>query len=148
VSRVFKTMTALIEHNEALALEADVLSNSIRMHNGTLVTPIAADYKVAAGSRHSLVVYDEIWGFESEKARRLYEELTPPPSEFSAWVQVVTYAGFLGEADLLQSIYDRGLGGRRVDAELECYESDELFLFWSNTPRQPWQDAQYYEQQR
>src|SRR5215472_1487288 len=42
VSRVFKTMTALIEHNEALAREADVLSNSIRMHNGTVIVPIPA----------------------------------------------------------------------------------------------------------
>ena len=148
VSRVFKTMTALIEQNEALAREADVLSSSIRMHNGTLILLIASDYKGAAGSRHSLVVYDEIWGFESEKARRLYEELTPPPTESSAWILIVTYAGFLGESDLLESIYKRGLVGRRIDNELECYESDELFMFWSHTPRQPWQDEKYYEQQR
>ena len=41
---------------------------------------------------------------------------------------IVTYAGFLGESDLLESIYQRGMGGRRIDAELECYEADELFL--------------------
>jgi hypothetical protein len=87
-------------------------------------------------------------GFESEKARRLYEELTPPPSESSAWILIVTYAGFLGESDLLESIYQRALAGRRVDTELECYENDELFIFWSHTPRQPWQDERYYQQQR
>ena len=112
-------MTALIEQNEALSREADVLSSSIRMHNGTVIVPIASDYKGAAGSRHNLVVYDEIWGFESEKARRLYEELTPPPTESSTWILIVTYAGFLGESDLLESIYQRGLSGRRVDTELE-----------------------------
>jgi phage terminase large subunit-like protein len=148
VSRVFKTMQALIEHNEALAREADVLSGSIRMHNGTLILPIASDYKGAAGSRHSLVVYDEIWGFESEKARRLYEELTPPPTEHSAWILIVSYAGFLGESDLLQSIYDRGMSGKRVDDQLECYQSDELFMFWSHTPRQPWQNEKYYSEQK
>ncbi len=37
VSRVFKTMQALIEQNEALSREADVLSSSIRMHNGTTI---------------------------------------------------------------------------------------------------------------
>jgi hypothetical protein len=82
--------------------EADVYSGFIRMENGTTITPISGDFKGAAGSRHSLVIYDEIWGFESEKARRLYEELTPPPSEFSAWVLIVTYAGFTGKADLLK----------------------------------------------
>jgi hypothetical protein len=75
-----------------------------------------------------LVVYDEIWGFESEKARRLYEELTPPPTESSAWILIVTYAGFVGESDLFESIYQRGLAARRVDTELECYENDELFM--------------------
>ena len=146
--RVFQTAAALIENNPGLRAEADVLSDEIRMENGTTIMPISGDFKGAAGSRHSLVIYDEIWGFEAEKARRLYEELTPPPSEFSAWVLIVTYAGFLGEADLLESIYNRGLAGRRVDDELECYQNDELFMFWSHTPRQPWQTEVYYEQQR
>src|SRR5919106_727592 len=148
ISRVFKTVAALIEYNRSLDAEADVLSGSIRMHNGTTILPSSSDYKGAAGSRHSLVVYDEIWGFEKEKARRLYEELTPPPTEFSAWVLIVTYAGFTGESDLLDSIYQRGMAGRRVDSELECYEADELFMFWSHTPRQPWQDKAYYDGQR
>jgi hypothetical protein len=61
---------------------------------------------------------------------------------------IVTYAGFAGESDLLESIYQRGMGGRRIDHDLECYEADELFLFWSHTPRQPWQDEAYYAQHR
>ena len=146
--RVFKTAVDLIEHNKALEGECEIYTGQIRMHNGTTVTPISSDFKGAAGSRHSLVVFDEIWGFEQEKARRLFEELTPPPSEASAWMLIVTYAGFLGESDLLESIYQRGMAGRRIDEELECYEADELFLFWSHTPRQPWQDQAYYPQQR
>jgi hypothetical protein len=42
-----------------------------------------------------------------------FKELTP--TEFSAWVLVVTYAGFTQESDLLESIYKRGLAGRRID---------------------------------
>jgi hypothetical protein len=147
--RVFKTAVDLIEHNKALGGECEVYTSQIRMNNGTTVRPISSDFKGAAGSRHSLVVFDEIWGFEQEKARRLFEELTPPPSEASAWMLIVTYAGFTGESDLLESIYQRGMSDpRRVDTELECYENDELFLFWSHTPRQPWQDEAYYAQQR
>jgi hypothetical protein len=56
--------------------------------------------------------------------------------------------GFTNESDLLESIYKRGMAGRRIDSELECYEADELFMFWSHTPRQPWQDEAYYESQR
>jgi len=80
------------------------------MHNATLIIPIASDSKCAAA--HSLVVYEEIWALGSEKARELYEELTPSPPESSAWILTVTYAGFLGESDLLESIYQRGLSGR------------------------------------
>src|SRR5262245_43972014 len=147
-SRVFRTMVDLIETNEALKSECEVYSSSIVFNNGTIVTAISSDFKGAAGSRHSLVVYDELWGFESESSRRLYEELTPPPTEFSAWVLIVTYAGFTQESDLLESLYKRGLAGRRIDSELECYEADELFMFWSHTPRQEWQDEKYYAQQR
>ena len=44
------------------------------------------------------------------------------------------------------------VAGRRVDPELECYEADELFMFWSHTHRQPWQIGEegeaYYAAQR
>jgi len=146
-SRVFQTAVDLIEHNPALASECETFSNTIVFNNGTVVTAISSDYKGAAGSRHSLVVYDELWGFESESSRRLYEELTPPPTEASAWVLVVSYAGFSNESDLLESLYKRGMQGKRID-QLECYEADDLFMFWSHTPRQPWQDEKYYESQR
>jgi hypothetical protein len=106
------------------------------------------DLTLRLGSRHSLVIYDELWGFELESSRRLYEELTPPPTEASAWVLIVTYAGFSGESDLLESIYNRGMAGRRIDSELECYEAEELFMFWSHTPRQEWQDEAYYTSQQ
>src|SRR6266481_3640824 len=84
-SRVFKTMCDLIEKNPALSSEAEIYSGSINFNNGTVVTAISSDYKGAAGSRHSLACFDELWGFESESARRLFEELVPPPTEFSAW---------------------------------------------------------------
>jgi phage terminase large subunit-like protein len=151
-SRVFQTMKDLIEHNPSLDAEAEVYARSIVFNNGTVITAISSDYKGAAGSRHSLAIFDELWGFESDSARRLYEELTPPPTEFSAWILVVTYAGFTNESDLLESIYKRGLAGRRIDAELECYEAEELFIFWSHTHRQPWQIGEegeaYYASQR
>ena len=117
ISRVFKTMVDLIERNPALNSEAECYSNTIVFNNNTVVTAISSDYKGAAGSRHSLVIADELWGTESESSRRLWEELTPPPTEFSAWQLVVTYAGFSNESDLLESIYKRATAGRRLDQE-------------------------------
>jgi phage terminase large subunit-like protein len=152
VGRVFATAAALIKVNPELQTCAKVLSNEIRFTNGTMVTAIASEYKGSAGSRHSLVVYDELWGYGTENLRRLYEELTPPPTEENAFVLIVTYAGFDGESELLQSIYNRGLTGKRLDKKLECYRADQLFMFWSHKRRQPWQLGRegraYYDEQR
>jgi phage terminase large subunit-like protein len=151
VSRVFKTAAALVKHNPGLLSLVTVRAAELRFSNGTVVTAIAGDYRGAAGARHSLVVFDEIWGFHSENAQRLYEELTPPITEANAWVLIVTYAGFTGESKLLEAIYQRGLAGTRVAGALEMYEADGLFMFWSHTRRQAWQTdakaARYYANQ-
>ena len=83
-----------------------------------------------------------------ERAERLFEELTPPPTEENAWVLIVTYAGWTGESLLLERLYKRGLAGERIDEELELYRNDDLTMFWSHTPRQPWQTQRYYDSQR
>jgi hypothetical protein len=80
-SRVFQTAVALIRHNPALAKLVKVQAGKLVFFNGTVVTAIAADYKGAAGSRHSLYIVDEPWGIMEERAVRLVEELTPPPTE-------------------------------------------------------------------
>jgi phage terminase large subunit-like protein len=148
VGRVFKTVVQILKHNPTLMQSAKILGESIQLSNGTTITAIASDYKGAAGSRHSLVVYDELWGFSLEKAERLFEELTPPPTEPNAWVLIVTYAGWVGESVLLERLYNRGLAGERIDDDLELYRADDLVMFWSETPRQPWQTQKYYDSQR
>ena len=148
VGRVFRTMTMLCEANPALLKYVTLRASEIPFKSRSVITAIASDYRGAAGSRHSLVIFDELWGFTSESAQRLYEELTPPPTEPNAWTLIVTYAGFTGESKLLESVYQRGLAGKRVDKELEVYEADETFVFWSHTPRQPWQTERYYSEQR
>jgi hypothetical protein len=87
-------------------------------------------------------------GYELERATRLYEEMTPIPGDEDSWILITTTAGFTGESTLLESLYQRGLAGTRVDQELELYEAAELFMFWSHTPRQSWQTPEYYAEQR
>lgn len=148
VGRVFHTIAKLLEHNPALGLSAKVRASDIALTNGTTITAIASDYKGAAGSRHSLVVFDELWGYSLEAAQRLYEELTPPPTEDHAWALIVTYAGWTGESVLLERLYKQGLAGARIDEELELYQAGDLCMFWSHTARQPWQTERYYTSQR
>ncbi len=151
-SRVFDTMRKVIGRNAALQASAKVLTSEITLSNGTIITAIAADYRGAAGARHSLVIYDELWGFSTESAERLWEELTPPPTEPDAWVLVVTYAGWSGESTLLEGLYTQGMAGARLDEDLEVYRADDLVCFWAHVGRQPWQTgeagAKYYAGQR
>jgi phage terminase large subunit-like protein len=148
VGRVFRTLVALIEHNTALAGSATIRSTWIELTNGTRIDAIALDYTGEAGGRQSMVSYDELWGVMSERARRLFEELTPPPSEPEAWVLVTTTAGFAGESELLEALYTTGLQGDRLDDDLELYRAGSLTMFWGGVPRQPWQTAEYYAEQR
>jgi len=148
VGRVFQTIVKLLEHNADLGHSATIRAADITLTNGTTITAIASDYKGAAGSRHSLAVFDELWGYEHESAQRLFEELTPPPTEENAWVLIVTTAGWTGESVLLERLYKQGLSGAHIDDELEIYCADELCMFWSQIPRQPWQTERYYCEQR
>ncbi|MEW6325829.1 MAG: hypothetical protein AB1515_10645, partial [Nitrospirota bacterium] len=69
-------------------------------------------------------------------------------TEPDAWVLITTTAGWTGESVLLERLYQQGMAGQRIDDALEVYRADELVMFWSQTPRQPWQTAEYYDQQR
>jgi phage terminase large subunit-like protein len=146
--RVFRTMVALIEANRALGRHVKVLSDALRFDNGTRDTAIPSDYKSAAGSRHSFYSVDEPLAIMQEAGERLFEELTPPPSEVDAWGLLTTTAGWVGESKMLETLYQRGLEGTRADPELPLYESGPLFMFWSHEGRQPWQTAQYYAEQK
>lgn len=150
VGRVFKTIVDLCKRNgfEQTKL-VKIRATWIECKSGTVITAIASDFAGAAGGRQSLTVFDELWGYNPERLTRLFEELTPPPSEPEAWQLVVTYAGFSNESALLRSMYERGLEGERIDADLPVYRATGgMVMYWSHVGRQVWQTADYYEEQR
>jgi len=60
-SRVFRTMTAVAKHSGfERAKLARLKAAMIECSNGTTITAIASEYAGAAGSRHSLVIFDEL----------------------------------------------------------------------------------------
>lgn len=152
VGRVFRTAAALVHHNRALRDYVTVRAEELLFSNRTIAPAIAGDYRGAAGSRHSFYSLDEPWAITQERAERLIEEITLPATEANAWALWTTTAGIVGESMVLQRPYERGLAGTRVDDELEMYEADELAMFWSHTPRMPWQvgaeGEKYYAEQR
>lgn len=122
---------------------------------------LAQEYKSAAGSRHALTIWDELWGFQSERSQLMWAELTPVPTVPISLRFIVTYAGITGESDLLQGIYEQvvkkdGRWGEAVP-ELEsirdragnpvCFHKGRIFVYWDTMPRMPWQTDEYYAEQ-
>ena len=64
-------------------------------------------------------MFDELWGYSSERARRLYDELVPVPTRRISCRLTVTHAGFEGEGELLQELYKRGMA-LPVSAPFHC----------------------------
>ena len=152
VSRVFQTVCQLIKYNAELTRSATVQASLIKFTNGSVIRAVSSDYKGQAGGRQRLTIFDELWAFELERMTRLFEEMTPPATESGAYILIVSYAGFVGEGDLLEKLYQRGLNGRRIHKSLEVYRAEGLCMFWSHRRRQPWQigpeGRAYYAEQR
>jgi hypothetical protein len=94
------------------------------------------DYAGAAGGKQGIDVFDELWAYASERARRLWDEMVPPPTKKIACRLTVTYAGFEHESDLLEELYKRGL--RQPEVAPGLYAGDGLLMFWSHEPIAPW----------
>jgi phage terminase large subunit-like protein len=158
ISRAFRELKGYIERNPVLLAEAaNIIGNQVTLRNGTTVLAIPNDASGEAGSNHGLTCWDEIWGFVSERNRRLWDELTPVPTRKNSIRFVSTYAGFSGESALLEDLYGqvfKDTGEIRegvfmpLGDELPCFAIDGMFVYWDHEPRMPWQTASYYSSQK
>ncbi len=156
--RHFAAAAKIIAKNEALAPSATVETKRVVLSNGTEIRALASEYTSSAGSDHGLTSTDELWGYTSEAALRLFEELTPVPTRRNSIRLITTYAGWEGESKLLWDIYRAGVSpeehpegqAERVHPTLPLYfnRAARLFVYWDHEPRMPWQTPHYYEAQR
>lgn len=157
VSRVYDAAKGFIQRNPSLNAEADITRNLIRLSNGTTIKAIPSDYAGEAGANQGLASFDELWGFMSERSRRLYEELTPVPTRNNSIRFISTYAGWEGESLLLQELYERIFDKqgnikpgvqRPMGEDFPVYAKEDLFCYWDHIPRMPWQTKEYLDSQR
>lgn len=136
------------------------MKHRITMPNGTVVVALPHHYQSAAGTRHTITVWDELWAFSTEKSRRLWTEMTPIPTANNPLRLIVTYAGFENDDSPLRSLYDQAVLGGEVVPELAdiqtsdgkpvCFRDPQarIFAFWHHDPIMPWQTPKYYAEQR
>ena len=145
VGRVFAAIRRIIECSPQLRDEAKITIDKVTIGDAVIIA-IPSDYASAAGSNHVVSVFDELWGYVSERSRRLFDELVPPPTRRIACRLTVTYAGFEGESVLLEELYRRGLQQPQVAPDL--YAGDGLLMFWSHKPIAPWQTDSWVAEMR
>jgi len=121
--------------------------------NGTFIEAIPCDPKGQAGTNPGLTVWSELWGYGYAHKKRLWTEMTVPPTRYGnalRWVE--SYAGYSGESPILEDLYRQAVHeGERHPAfpDLPVYVNPaaELFCYWDEEPRMPWQTDEYYEQE-
>lgn len=106
----------------------------------------------------------ELWGFTTDKKKQVWTEMTVPPTLYGKalrWVE--TYAGYKGESELLEQLYDvavlqgtphpdfldltsnlSGNGNQVVFVN----EKAGTFAYWDHEPRLSWQEPGYYQQEQ
>jgi len=73
---------------------------------GSKVHAVATDYKGEAGANPCLTVWTELWGFVDRAATRFWAEMAPAPTRPNSLRWIETYAGFVGESELLEDLYN------------------------------------------
>jgi hypothetical protein len=140
--RVFEICKRIIEASPLLRRAAKVTADRITFPaTGATITALASDYASAAGGHPTISVFDELWGYTSERSRRLWDELIPVPTRKISCRLIVSHAGFSGESVLLEELHKRGLAQPKVGPDL--YAGDGVLMFWTHEPVSPRQDAQW-----
>lgn len=146
-SRVYEIATRIIRASPLLKDEVNITADKIVFPAfDAVIQVLPCDAGSAAGSNAVCAGFDELWDYTSEAARRLWDEMTPPPTRKIAFRLTVTYAGFENESSLLFELYKRGTELPKIGEDL--YGGDGLLMFWSHKPIAPWQDAAWEARMR
>ena len=145
--RVFQAIGRIIEASPLLRDSAKITANKIEFPStGATITAIASDFAGAAGANPTITVFDELWGYTSERSQRLWDEMIPVPTRKVSIRLTTTYAGFESESELLEGLYKRGMQGDEIAPSL--YRQPGLLMFWSHAPVAPWQTPEWLSQMR
>lgn len=156
------------DKEQALRIYDDIAWDSVHNHgwnptkyelknpeNGTVLKAIAQEHKSAAGGRQAMTLWDELWGYTSERSMSMWAEMQPIPTVPYSFRVVVTYAGYVGKSALLEDLYDKVVANGEPVPELAdivddngnpvCWRKGRIFAYWDTVPRMPWQTDEYYE---
>ena len=151
-SRVGFYVRRAIELSPQLRAECKISNYRIQLPNNSFIEMVPIDPTGEAGGNADMVIFSELWGAHEKAKQSMWTEMTLPPAKFGRsfrWVE--TYAGHVGEAPLLEGLYNTGVkeGARlpwaeEFDPPLEVFRNQRMFALWNTTPRLSWQSDDYY----
>ncbi|MCK9600710.1 MAG: terminase large subunit [Sphaerochaeta sp.] len=132
---IYEKIRQAFKLNPNLLESCHLLKSGIEMkRTGTVCRPIAHKYQTAAGVNPTLVLFDELWGFDG---REFYDELTTSPARTNPLGLIVTYAGY-DKDSLLYDLYKKGL--KKSDPR--------MFFLWLNENKASWVTQEYLDTQK
>jgi LAGLIDADG-like domain/Terminase large subunit, endonuclease domain len=153
--RVFADCAAIVRASPDLAAVANVRNDAIEFPDKmAFIKTVTTEASSAAGGRPTIVVFDELWGFQNRASHRLWDELVTTPTTRISLRFTVTYAGFTGESDLLESLYrqifseDNELQHGVTELAPDLYAKGRMLVYWTHEMRAPWITEEWIETQR
>lgn len=72
----------------------------------TKVRAVNVDYRGEAGSNPSLTVWTEVWGYDTDKQEKLYDEMTDVLTRERSQKYLEGYAGYIGKSKIQKKVED------------------------------------------
>lgn len=152
---------ALNFHQQRGLLHKDARVNQVEafLSNYSHIEAIPCDASGEAGSEPTGVFFSEFWGYIEENKRRLFTEMTLPPTLYGKAIRwIESYAGFIGVSDLLWDLYTLGkegyphpdfadLTGRDGEPVVWVNPRARMFMYWDTVGRMLWQNDDYYREE-
>ena len=145
--RVFTEIKKICESSPLLRREAEITQSRITFpQTGAIIQAIGNDAAGAAGAHPCVSSFDELWGYQSERSRRLFDELIPVPTQRISCRLTTTHAGYSGESTLLEEMCRRGAALPELAPGLHA--GNHLLFFWSHEPLASWQTDAWLAEMR
>lgn len=151
--QVYADIVAAIARNPRLAGACRVRADTVKIADGSTIVALPCNPKRISGGRPTMVSQDEVWQVDGDATlTRVYEELSPDPSQPNAFRLITSHAGYTGS--LLSRLFDRGMTGRAITMDgpplkgLVTKARSRFFLAYDEALRMRWQTQEWVQDQR
>lgn len=153
-SRLMRALQYSTSHNPRLKnrVTYSESNHKFKFPNGTFIESIPIDPEGESGMNPTAIIVTEAWGARTQKHVTMWTEaqLSPTPGRAGQTFRFVeSYAGYAGEAPILEPLYYNGVENGQALPHIapELYKRGGLIVYWNTRPYLPWQTGDYYRDQ-